>query len=43
MVGPYTAIDGLFLSMGSVEGTVNFRDYPGCGSVIGVPWSATKR
>ena len=41
--GPSTDINGLFLSTVRAEGTVNFRLYPGCGSAIGVAWTATKR
>ena len=42
--GPMFGIVGLFVPFTNrVEGTVNFRNYPGCGSAIGVPWSATRR
>jgi hypothetical protein len=41
--GPSTEIHGLFLSTTRAEGTVNFRNFPGCGSAIGVAWSASRR
>ena len=41
--GPSTDINGLFHSTIRAEGTVNFRLFPGCGSAIGVAWTATKR
>jgi hypothetical protein len=41
--GPVTAINGLFVSAAGAQGTVNLRDYPGCGTVVGVPWSAARR
>ena len=42
--GPTFRIVGLSVPFTNrVEGTVNFRNYPGRGSVIGVPWSATRR
>ena len=36
-------INGLFLSTARAAGTVNFRNYPNCGTAIGVAWTATKR
>ena len=41
--GPMFGIVGVFLPIDRVEGTVNFRNYPGCGSAMSVPWSATRR
>jgi hypothetical protein len=41
--GPATSLNALFTSAGRVEGMVNFRLFPGCGSAMGVVWSATKR
>ena len=41
--GPLTSINGLFLPGNRAEGLVSFRDFPGCGTVGGVPWSATRR
>jgi len=41
--GPSTDINGVFMSTSRAEGTVNFRNYSGCGSAIGVAWSATRR
>jgi hypothetical protein len=43
VTGPTVGIAGVFLSTNRVEGTVNFSNYPGCGSATGVPWSATRR
>src|SRR5262245_17025055 len=40
--GRLTSINGVFLTTSRVEGTVNF-DFPGCGNVVGLPWSAVKR
>ena len=41
--GPSTAVNAVFLSSARAEGTVNFRNYPGCGDAIGVSWTATRR
>jgi hypothetical protein len=41
--GPFTSVNGVFLSTTRAEGSVGFRDYPGCGSAIGIPWTATRR
>jgi hypothetical protein len=41
--GPSTGINALFPSPNRAEGTVSFRNYPGCGSVIGIAWSAARR
>jgi len=41
--GPSTDINAVFMSTSRAEGTVNFRNYSGCGSAIGVAWSATRR
>ena len=40
---PSTSVNGLLLSTTRAEGTVGFRDFPGCGSAIGTAWTATKR
>jgi hypothetical protein len=40
--GPSLNINGVFPSTTRAEGTVNFRSYPGCGSVAAVGWTATK-
>ena len=40
---PMTQVNGILFSGGSAQGSANFRDYPGCGTVVGVAWSATKR
>ena len=41
--GPATSLNGVFTSTGRVEGLAHFRLFPGCGSAMGVVWSATKR
>jgi hypothetical protein len=41
--GATVDVSGLFLSTTRVEGTLNFRNYADCGTVVGVGWSATKR
>jgi hypothetical protein len=41
--GPATAVNGLFLPTNRAEGQVTFRDYPGCGTMVGVGWSANRR
>lgn len=41
--GPSTTVNGLFLPGGRAQGQVSFRDYPGCGTVAGVEWTATRR
>jgi hypothetical protein len=41
--GPATSLNAVFISGDRVEGMVNFRLFPGCGSAMGVVWSATKR
>ena len=41
--GPATDVNALLLSTTRAEGTVNFRIFPGCGSAIGVAWSAIRR
>ena len=38
-----TALNALFVSNAGAEGTVNLRSYRGCGSAIGILWSATRR
>ncbi len=43
ITGPSTEINAVFVSRDRVEGTANFRNFPVCGSAIGVPWSATRR
>lgn len=40
---PSIDVHGLFPSAARAEGTVNFRNYPGCGTAIGVSWTATRR
>ena len=41
--GPSTEVHGGFPVVTSATGTVNFRNYAGCGSAIGVAWSATRK
>ena len=41
--GPSTSVNGLFPSTTRAEGQVTFRDYPGCGTAVGVGWAATRR
>jgi hypothetical protein len=40
---PVTSVNGFFTTTSRAEGVVAFRDYPGCGSAVGVTWIATKR
>jgi hypothetical protein len=40
--GPVTTVNGLFASPSRAEGQVAFRDYPGCGTAVGIGWTATK-
>lgn len=41
--GPFTSVNGLFTLKTRAEGQASFRDYPGCGTAVGIAWSATKR
>jgi hypothetical protein len=41
--GPSTDVNAVFFSVTSAQGSINFRSFPGCGSAIGVAWSATRR
>ena len=41
--GPSTSVNGLFLPMGRAEGLAGFRDYPDCGTALGIAWTATRR
>ena len=38
-----TLINGVFPSTSRSEGSAGFTNYPGCGSVLGVGWTATRR
>jgi hypothetical protein len=40
--GQATEVHGLLLG-GTAQGTVNFRNFAGCGTVTGVSWTAAKR
>jgi hypothetical protein len=41
-IGPTTTVAGIFVSPSRAEGTVNFSNFPGCGTAGG-PWSANRR
>jgi hypothetical protein len=41
--GPSTSVNGLFLSMATAQGAVGFTNYPGCGTALGVGWTAIRR
>ena len=41
--GSSTFVNGVFFSSTRAEGAVGFRDFPGCGSAIGIGWAAGKR
>jgi len=41
--GSSTEVNGILFSVTSAEGSINFRGFPGCGSAIGVAWTATRR
>ena len=41
--GPSTAVNGLFLPGDRAQGIAAFHDFPGCGTVTGVEWTATRR
>ncbi len=41
--GPSTSVNAMFTSPARAEGRVNLLDFPGCGSALGVPWTATRR
>jgi hypothetical protein len=41
--GPSTSVNGLFLSMATAQGAVGFLNYPGCGTALGVGWTAIRR
>ena len=40
--GQATEVNGLLLGS-TAQGTVNFRNYPGCGTATGVSWTAARR
>lgn len=40
---PSTSLNALFITTGSAEGQVGFRNFPDCGSATGVSWTAAKR
>lgn len=41
--GPSTAVNGLFLPGNRAQGVAAFYDVPGCGTLTGVEWTATRR
>jgi hypothetical protein len=43
LTGPSTSLRGLFMSTSRAEGSIAFRDFPGCGTVLGVTWTASRR
>lgn len=38
-----TEVNGGFPPGGGAQGSVNFRNFAGCGNAIGIAWSATKK
>ena len=40
--GAFTTVNGLFTLTTRAEGQVAFRHYPGCGTAVGIGWTATK-
>ena len=40
--GPLTLVNGFFPFMRRADGQVSFRNYPDCGTALGVSWTATK-
>ena len=40
---PMTQLNAVLFAGSGARGTINFRDYVGCGSAIGVAWNATRR
>ena len=40
--GPSTTVNGLFTLATRAEGQAAFRDYPGCGTAVGIAWTATR-
>ena len=41
--GQGTSLNAVFLSADRAEGLIHFRNFPGCGNALSVPFSATKR
>ena len=41
--GQSTDIRAVFMPLERAEGTANFRNVPGCGTAMGVAWSAARR
>ena len=41
--GPSTTVIGMFTFIDRAEGVANFTDYPGCGTALGVGWTAMRR
>lgn len=41
--GPVTRVNAQFRPGGQAFGIVDFRDYPDCGTQLGVWWTATRR
>ena len=43
IAGPATSVNGLFTLPARAEGLASFRDYPGCGTAVGIAWTASER
>ena len=41
--GSVTTVNGLFPGTNRAEGAVGFTNYPVCGTILGTPWTASKR
>lgn len=39
---PMTQVNGVIFADAGARGTIDFRNYPDCGSAIGVAWNATR-
>ena len=40
---PSTELNAVMLSTTSAQGSVNFRNFAGCGNAIGIAWTAARR
>jgi hypothetical protein len=40
--GPLTVVNGGFPSTNTAQGVVGFTNYPGCGTALGVGWTANR-
>ena len=41
--GPRTMISGVLSSSTSASGQVSFQNFPGCGTINGIPWAASRQ